>query len=106
LGFHQSGSFLAIENCQLKHFTSTVIPGLCAAAASYTRTLPVARLSLRWMEQPWPHTLNNIAMLWISSMLMFCLKEVLSIEKKVFWSDLGIARKIYKGKAISSKSGF
>jgi hypothetical protein len=94
LGFHQSGSFLAIENCQLKHFTSTVIPGLCAAAASYTRTLPVARLSLRWMEQPWPHTLTNIAMLWISSMLMFCLKEVLSIEKKVFWS------------AISSKSGF
>jgi hypothetical protein len=42
-------------------------------------------------------TLVNIAMIWISSMLMFRLKEVLPIEKKVFWSDLGIARKIYQG---------
>lgn len=41
--------------------------------------------------------LVNIAMIWISSMLMFRLKEVLPIEKKVFWSDLGIARKIYQG---------
>ena len=29
-------------------------------------------------------------------MLMFRLKEVLPIEKKIFWSDLGIARKIYQ----------
>ncbi|EED87642.1 predicted protein [Thalassiosira pseudonana CCMP1335] len=45
-------------------------------------------------------TLINIVMIWISSMLMFRLKEVLPIEKKVFWSDLGIARKVYKGKAL------
>jgi hypothetical protein len=45
-------------------------------------------------------TLVNIAMIWISSMIMFRLKEVLPIEKTVFWSDLGIARKIYQGKAL------
>eukprot|EP00970_Alexandrium_tamarense_P011498 scaffold2510_cov215-Alexandrium_tamarense.AAC.4 len=48
-------------------------------------------------------TLVNIAMIWISSMIMFRLKEVLPIEKKVFWSDLGIARKIYKGKALMAE---
>jgi hypothetical protein len=37
---------------------------------------------------------------------MFQLKEVLPIEKKVFWSDLGIARKIYKGKAILAREAF
>jgi hypothetical protein len=51
-------------------------------------------------------TLVNIAMIWISSMLMFRLKEVLPIEKKVFWSDLGIARKIYKGKAVLANQAF
>lgn len=39
-------------------------------------------------------------------MLMFRMKEVLPIEKKVFWSDLGIARKIYRGKAILAKEAF
>lgn len=43
-------------------------------------------------------TLVNIAMIWISSILMFQLKEVLPIQKKIFWSDLSIPRKIYQGK--------
>ena len=51
-------------------------------------------------------TLINILMIWISSMLMFRLKEVLPIKKKVFWSDLGIARKIYKGKAVLAHQAF
>ena len=51
-------------------------------------------------------TLINILMIWISSMLMFRMKEVLPIEKKVFWSDLGIARKIYRGKALLAKQAF
>jgi hypothetical protein len=51
-------------------------------------------------------TLINILMIWISSILMFRLKEVLPIEKKVFWSDLGIARKIYRGKAILAHQAF
>eukprot|EP00804_Cyclotella_cryptica_P010100 CCRYP_019283-RA/>CCRYP_019283-RA protein AED:0.02 eAED:0.02 QI:571/1/1/1/0.66/0.5/4/1779/337 len=51
-------------------------------------------------------TLVNIAMIWISSMIMFRLKEVLPIQKKVFWSDLGIARKIYQGKAVLAKQAF
>eukprot|EP00956_Cyclotella_meneghiniana_P042718 scaffold249306_cov73-Cyclotella_meneghiniana.AAC.5 len=40
------------------------------------------------------------------SMLMFRLKEVLPIEKKIFWSDLGIARKIYQGKAVLARQAF
>lgn len=47
-------------------------------------------------------TLVNIVLIWISSMLMFRMKEVLPIEKKVFWEDLGIARKIYTQKAFMS----
>lgn len=39
-------------------------------------------------------------------MLMFRLKEVLPIQKKVFWSDLGIARKIYRGKAVLAHQAF
>jgi uncharacterized membrane protein len=42
----------------------------------------------------------NIFLIWISSMFMFRMKEVLPIEKRVFWSDLGVARKIYKHRAI------
>jgi hypothetical protein len=51
-------------------------------------------------------TLVNIVMIWISSILMFRMKEVLPIEKKVFWTDLGIARKIYKGKAVLAHQAF
>lgn len=39
-------------------------------------------------------------------MLMFRMKEVLPIEKKVFWSDLGIAQKVYKGKAVLAHQAF
>jgi uncharacterized hydrophobic protein (TIGR00271 family) len=45
-------------------------------------------------------TLANIILIWMSSMLMFRLKEVLPIKKKIFWSDLNIARKIYQRKAV------
>ena len=48
-----------------------------------------------WTKYAWTSlalTLVNILMIWISSMLMFRLKEVLPIKKKIFWSDLGIAR--------------
>ena len=38
-------------------------------------------------------TISNIILIWISSMFMFCMKEVLPIKKSIFWSDLGIARK-------------
>ena len=51
-------------------------------------------------------TLVNIFMIWVSSMLMFRMKEVLPIQKKVFWSDLGIARKIYRGKAVLAHQAF
>jgi len=49
-------------------------------------------------------TLANIALIWLSSIIMFRLKELLPIEKKIFWSDLGIARKIYRGKALMRQS--
>lgn len=45
-------------------------------------------------------TLSNIFLIWISSMLMFRIKEVLPITKKVFWEDLGVARKIYQHRAL------
>lgn len=45
-------------------------------------------------------TVSNIFLIWISSMLMFRIKEVLPIKKRVFWSDLGIARKLYQKRAL------
>jgi len=33
-------------------------------------------------------------------MLMFRLKEILPIEKKVFWEDLGVTRRIYQRRAL------
>lgn len=45
-------------------------------------------------------TLVNIFLIWLASMFMFRMKEVLPIEKKVFWEDLGIARKIYRRRAL------
>ena len=45
-------------------------------------------------------TLANIFLIWIASMLMFRIKEVLPINKSVFWEDLGIARKIYRKRAL------
>lgn len=49
-------------------------------------------------------TLANIILIWISSILMFRMKEVLPIKKKIFWSDLGIARHIYRGRALMRQS--
>jgi uncharacterized hydrophobic protein (TIGR00271 family) len=45
-------------------------------------------------------TLANILLIWISGMLMFRMKEVLPIKKKIFWEDLAIARKIYQKRAV------
>jgi len=45
-------------------------------------------------------TLANIVLIWLASMFMFRMKEVLPIEKSVFWTDLGVARKIYKHRAL------
>jgi uncharacterized membrane protein len=48
-------------------------------------------------------TLANILLIWISGMLMFRMKEVLPIKKKVFWEDLAIARKIYQKRAVMTE---
>eukprot|EP00536_Pseudo-nitzschia_multiseries_P012047 jgi/Psemu1/244221/estExt_Genewise1.C_4400035 len=48
-------------------------------------------------------TLMNIGVIIIASMLMFRLKETLPIEKSIFWTDLGVARKIYHNVAILPK---
>ena len=45
-------------------------------------------------------TLMNVLVVLIASLFMFRLKEILPIEKSIFWSDLGIARKIYHNVAI------
>ena len=45
-------------------------------------------------------TVANIILIWISSMFMFRMKEVLPIKKKVFWDDLSIARKVYQSHAV------
>jgi uncharacterized membrane protein len=45
-------------------------------------------------------TLANIILIIVSSIMMFRMKEVLPIKKNVFWSDLGIARKVYSRRAI------
>ena len=45
-------------------------------------------------------TFANITLIWISSMLMFRIKEVLPIKKKIFWNDLSIARKVYQSRAL------
>jgi uncharacterized hydrophobic protein (TIGR00271 family) len=45
-------------------------------------------------------TLANILLIWISGMLMFRMKEVLPIKKKIFWEDITIARKIYQRRAV------
>ena len=45
-------------------------------------------------------TIANIILIWLSSMLMFRMKEVLPIKKNVFWDDLSIARKVYQKHAL------
>jgi len=48
-------------------------------------------------------TIVNIICIIIASMTMFRLKETLPIKKSIFWTDLGIARKIYHNVAIIPK---
>jgi uncharacterized hydrophobic protein (TIGR00271 family) len=51
-------------------------------------------------------TLANILLIWISGMLMFRMKEVLPIKKKIFWEDITIARKIYQKRAVMADFDF
>jgi uncharacterized hydrophobic protein (TIGR00271 family) len=51
-------------------------------------------------------TLANILLIWISGMLMFRMKEVLPIKKKIFWEDITIARKIYQKRAVMTDFDF
>jgi uncharacterized hydrophobic protein (TIGR00271 family) len=51
-------------------------------------------------------TLANILLIWISGMLMFRMKEVLPIKKKIFWEDITIARKIYQKQAVMEDFDF
>jgi len=46
-------------------------------------------------------TLMNIGVIIVASMIMFRLKETLPIEKSIFWTDLGVARKIYNNVAFA-----
>lgn len=50
-------------------------------------------------------TLANVVFVAAGATLMFRLKEVLPVKKKVFWYDLKVARRIYQGRAIDSTSG-
>lgn len=44
-------------------------------------------------------TLANIVCVALGATLMFRMKEVLPVKKKVFWDDLKIARRIFQGRA-------
>jgi len=44
-------------------------------------------------------TVFNVLFVSIGAITMFRLKEVLPVEKTVFWSDLKVARRIYQGRA-------
>ena len=41
----------------------------------------------------------------VGATLMFRAKEVLPVEKKVFWDDLKTARRIYQGRALDAVTG-
>lgn len=47
-------------------------------------------------------TVSNVLLIWLSGMLMFRMKEVLPIRKRVFWEDLGVARQVYTNRAVLS----
>lgn len=44
-------------------------------------------------------TIANIICVALGATLMFRMKEVLPVKKKVFWDDLKIARRIFQGRA-------
>ncbi|KAL7529681.1 hypothetical protein ACHAXR_003090 [Thalassiosira sp. AJA248-18] len=50
-------------------------------------------------------TIANVIMVALGATLMFRAKEVLPVNKKIFWDDLKIARRIYQGRAINSATG-
>ena len=50
-------------------------------------------------------TIVNVIFVSIGAVLMFRIKEVLPIKKKVFWDDLKIARRIYQGRARDDEGG-
>jgi len=50
-------------------------------------------------------TAANIFVVWLAAALMFRLKEVLPVKKKVFWDDLKHARRIYQRRAVLEDEG-
>mmetsp|Transcript_26298 Transcript_26298/g.55919 ORF Transcript_26298/g.55919 Transcript_26298/m.55919 type:complete len:241 (-) Transcript_26298:161-883(-) len=50
-------------------------------------------------------TVANVVMVALGAALMFRVKEVLPVKKKVFWDDLKIARRLYQGRAVDSVTG-
>jgi len=50
-------------------------------------------------------TVANVIMVALGATLMFRVKEVLPVKKKVFWDDLKVARRIYQGRAIDPMTG-
>ena len=50
-------------------------------------------------------TVANVIMVAAGACLMFRLKEVLPVTKKVFWNDLKVARRIYQGRATDEVTG-
>ena len=44
-------------------------------------------------------TIANVICVALGATLMFRIKEVLPVKKKVFWDDLKIARRIFQGRA-------
>lgn len=81
---------------------------LVGVAISASLLPPAVNAGMLWMLKYYHHegiislslTVMNIAVIIIASMFMFRLKETLPIEKSIFWSDLGVARKIYHNVAI------
>jgi len=54
------------------------------------------------------HVLHFSPFMLITSFILFHsrfrIKEVLPIEKSIFWSDLGIARKVYQRRAVLQRA--
>ncbi len=50
-------------------------------------------------------TIANVVMVCVGATLMFRVKEVLPVTKKVFWEDLKVARQILQGRAYDSVTG-
>ncbi len=48
-------------------------------------------------------TIANIICVALGATLMFRMKEVLPVKKKVFWDDLKIARRIFQGRATDDE---